>query len=473
MTSIVKYSEEKKRYIKSLSMDILLDFLGEITDSSCRKELNDNILNNFISGKYKNSKDNILKYGLETKKKYCKAIKGELQGVFSNSTKTKVFSTEDKAFQLLSISILLWYRSNSEIQNINLERDNNNNVDWEKSLNKLIQENKNNNVSKESIRTFYRLSPIEQDTKIEDEIDKCKGRLEIYSKKAHKEEIENKINDLTEQFKQTKDDLLEKKSLIDSLNSIIEDLQAQIKQRNEEFSQIQNKLEKEKGGNKNYDIEKVKAKFNNLIKEKDDKIEELNRNLVDYENLKQTNQKLYGENNTLNRYREFNLKDFTNKINTDEFFRSTLRHLILSDEQTYKLVIKLLNIKEELLKEADKIYEQKFIDENLELDKLKETKLQLQNEIEDLKTKYDYQENTKNNLIFMDKSSMIFKDEELFRLPSENQSVPFMFKNKDSNMGEHNLESMSSSAPIIHISSVLLTPTAHLLSLSSLTVLIN
>lgn len=210
MTSIVKYSEEKKRYIKSLSMDILLDFLGEITDSSCRKELNDNILNNFISGKYKNSKDNILKYGLETKKKYCKAIKGELQGVFSNSTKTKVFSTEDKAFQLLSISILLWYRSNSEIQNINLERDNNNNVDWEKSLNKLIQENKNNNVSKESIRTFYRLSPIEQDTKIEDEIDKCKGRLEIYSKKAHKEEIENKINDLTEQFKQTKDDLLEK-----------------------------------------------------------------------------------------------------------------------------------------------------------------------------------------------------------------------------------------------------------------------
>lgn len=431
MTSIVKYSEEKKRYIKSLSMDILLDFLGEITDSSCRKELNDNILNNFISGKYKNSKDNILKYGLETKKKYCKAIKGELQGVFSNSTKTKVFSTEDKAFQLLSISILLWYRSNSEIQNINLERDNNNNVDWEKSLNKLIQENKNNNVSKESIRTFYRLSPIEQDTKIEDEIDKCKGRLEIYSKKAHKEEIENKINDLTEQFKQTKDDLLEKKSLIDSLNSIIEDLQAQIKQRNEEFSQIQNKLEKEKGGNKNYDIEKVKAKFNNLIKEKDDKIEELNRNLVDYENLKQTNQKLYGENNTLNRYREFNLKDFTNKINTDEFFRSTLRHLILSDEQTYKLVIKLLNIKEELLKEADKIYEQKFIDENLELDKLKETKLQLQNEIEDLKTKYDYQENTKNNLIFMDKSSMIFKDEELFRLPSENQSVPFMFKNKD------------------------------------------
>lgn len=433
MTSIVKYSEEKKRYIKSLSMDILLDFLGEITDSSCRKELNDNILNNFISGKYKNSKDNILKYGLETKKKYCKAIKGELQGVFSNSTKTKVFSTEDKAFQLLSISILLWYRSNSEIQNINLERDNNNNVDWEKSLNKLIQENKNNNVSKESIRTFYRLSPIEQGTKIEDEIDKCKGRLEIYSKKAHKEEIENKINDLTEQFKQTKDDLLEKKSLIDSLNSIIEDLQAQIKQRNEEFSQIQNKLEKEKekGGNKNYDIEKVKAKFNNLIKEKDDKIEELNRNLVDYENLKQTNQKLYGENNTLNRYREFNLKDFTNKINTDEFFRSTLRHLILSDEQTYKLVIKLLNIKEELLKEADKIYEQKFIDENLELDKLKETKLQLQNEIEDLKTKYDYQENTKNNLIFMDKSSMIFKDEELFRLPSENQSVPFMFKNKD------------------------------------------
>lgn len=41
-------------------------------------------------------------------------------------------------------------------------------------------------------------------------------------------------------------------------------------------------------------------------------------------------------------------------------------------------------------------------------------------------------------------------------------------QNKDSNMEEHNLESMSSSAPIIHISSVLLTPTAHLLSLSSL-----
>lgn len=46
-------------------------------------------------------------------------------------------------------------------------------------------------------------------------------------------------------------------------------------------------------------------------------------------------------------------------------------------------------------------------------------------------------------------------------------------QNKDSNMVEHNLESMSSSAPIVHMSSVLLTPTAHLLSLSSLPALIN
>ena len=433
MASIVNYSEGKKKYIKSLSMDILLDFLGEITDSFSRKELNDNILNYFISRKYKNSKDNTLRYGLETKKNYCKAIKGELQGFFSNSTNTKALSMEDKAFLLLPNSILLWYFSNFETQNIDLEKDDKNKVDWEKSLNKLIQENQNNNVSKESIRTLYRFSPIEQNTKIEDKIDKCKSRLEIYSKKAPKEELENKINDLTEQIKQTKDSLSEKESLIDSLNSIIEDLQTQIKQRNEEISQIQNKLEQEKEKNKSCDIEKAKANFENLIEEKNNKIEELNKNLIDYENLKQTNQKLYDENDTLKRYREFNLKDFASKINTDESFRSTLRHLILSDKQTYKLIIKILNIKEDLLKEADKIYEQKFIDENLELDKLREEKESLKNEVEILKSEQsNIITETKQN-----KSDLIISmsNDDIFGIPSNTPKMIF-------NQNEFNKEVM-------------------------------
>ena len=222
-------------------------------------------------------------------------------------------------------------------------------------------------------------------------------------------------------------------ALIDSLNSIIENLQTQIKQRNEEISQIQNKLEQEKEKNKSYDIEKAKANFENLIKEKNNKIEELNKNLIDYENLKQTNQKLYDENDTLKRYREFNLKDFASKINTDESFRSTLRHLILSDKQTYKLIIKILNIKEDLLKEADKIYEQKFIDENLELDKLREEKESLKNEVEILKSEQsNIKTETKQN-----KSDLIISmsNDDIFGIPSNTPKMIF-------NQNEFNKEVM-------------------------------
>ena len=101
----------------------------------------------------------------------------------------------------------------------------------------------------------------------------------------------------------------------------------------------------------------------------------------------------------------------------------------MSDESTYKLVIRLLNLKEELLKEAHKIYEQECIDDKLEIE-------QLEKQIDNLKLEIESLQNEKNevsqtNIINTAQSSMLFDDEELFKLPSENQAIPLMFKNED------------------------------------------
>lgn len=245
--------------------------------------------------------------------------------------------------------------------------------------------------------------------------------LKEIDKEKSKDSFEE--NDWEEKYNQLEKDYNKQKNYIDQLED-------EINQEKDHAAELQNQLYiAEQNSNKNYDLEKVKENFELKLKDKEDEIQKLRKDLNYDDNLVNQCEKLLKENKTLEQYKKFNLQAFFNQINKNTIFKEDLKNFILSDESFCKQVTELLNLKEELLKEAHKIYEQECIDDKLEIEKLEKQLDNLKLEIESLQKEKN--EISQNNIITTVQSSMQFDDEELFKLPSENQAIPLMFKNED------------------------------------------
>lgn len=330
---MTEYSKAKREYIKNLPIYELMDFLNEITDADCRKKLNE-LLDAFVVDKYRNHKDNKIKYGVETKRNFCNLIKN---GKYSDEKKQKTLikMDEDKHFSnLFNILIGLWIQSHDAImQNIVTEdKGTDKEILFKESLNNFIEENKKNNIFKESIRTFYQFSPVDIDIKLENEIDKCKSGIEIISKreskqdktitqlKAEKEGWKTKYNNLQQEIKKNKE--------------LIAKIEEENKEEKERITSLQTKLDIEQQNSQRIkELENQNAELQKEIITKQGSIDELDVLIKDASNeikdLESTNNNLKAE---LEDLRQTN--NDLSKMDTSSVYSS---QILFEDEDLFKL----------------------------------------------------------------------------------------------------------------------------------------
>lgn len=406
----MKYPNEKIKIIQGFEDKYIINFLDEIKDGSGRSILN-KILLPFVPAKFRHENDNSKKFGLETKERFCKALKGN--GCFTNPTGRKKTLPENGAFEMLAVIYSLWMASNNAFSKIYLEYLSLRKIEKDKFdigdinfLKFLLQKNKEYLISQETIEKFYDFGPIVPSPELNKLIQNCKTRLDIIehlqkSQTSHQEIVQYEAK------------LSHKDELISSLNQEIEDKNHELDFYQEENSKLQKQIKQFEHTN----IDKMKQNFEKQLSKKEIEIDELKAQLEDYDEIVSQNEKLQVTNKTLEQYRKLDIRDFHAQMENKEF-RKFLKHLILSDEKTSKLVVRMLNLKEELLLEADKLYEQKFIDINMELEELNKQKANLLDEISDIKTQkssYVAEKSFNFNQEITTKTSVMLIDDEEFK----------------------------------------------------------
>lgn len=406
----MNYPNEKIKIIQRFEDKYIINFLDEIKNREIRSLLN-KALSPFIPEELKHENDNARKYGSKTKNRFCLALKGDLEGFFADTKCNKKISPKDKALQTFSEIYKLWIKANPEFSKTYIEeylslreiekgKFDIGDIDF---LKFLLQKNKEYLISKETIEKFYDFGPIVPSPELNKLINNCKTRLDIIEH-LHKSQISY------QEIVQYETKLNQKDELIRSLNQEIEDKNLELDFYLEENSKLQKQIKQLEHTN----IDKMKQNFEKQLSEKEIEINELKAQLEDYDEIVLQNEKLQVTNKTLEQYRKLDIRDFHAQIENKEF-RKFLKHLILSDEKTSKLVVRMLNLKEELLLEADKLYEQKFIDANIELEELNKQKEQLLNDISTTKSKkisYVAEKNYSNQEVLQKTSVMLIDDEE-------------------------------------------------------------
>ncbi|MBP3923976.1 hypothetical protein J6E39_01885 [bacterium] len=407
----MKYPNEKVKIIQSFEDKYIINFLDEIKNGPGRSCLI-KILSPFVPTHLKHESDNSKKFGLETKERFCKALKGI--GRFTNSTNRKKTLPENGAFEMLSTIYSLFMETNSEFsltfieEYISLKKIEKSNFDIGDIdfLKFLIKKNKEFLISKETIDIFYNFGPIIPSPELNKLIHNCKTRLDIIEH-LHKSQTSH------QEIVQYEAKLNHKDELISSLNQEIEDKNLEL----DFYQEENNKLQKQIKQFEHTNIDKMKQNFEKQLSKKEIEIDELKAQLEDYDEIVSQNEKLQVTNKTLEQYRKLDIRDFHAQMENKEF-RKFLKHLILSDEKTSKLVIRMLNLKEELLLEADKLYEQKFIDVNIELEELNKQKEQLLIDISSMETQkssYVAEKGLNFNQGIYQKASMMLIDDEEFK----------------------------------------------------------
>ncbi len=409
----MKYPNEKIKIIQGFEDKYIINFLDEIKKREIRSRLN-TALSPFIPEELKHENDNAKKYGKKTKNRFCIALKGELEGFFADTKRSKRVLPRDKAFQTLFEIYGLWIEANPEFSKTYIEeylslreiekgKFDIGDIDF---LKFLLQKNKEYLISKETIEKFYDFGPIVPSPELNKLINNCKTRLDIIEH-LHQSQISY------QEIIQYETKLNQKDELISSLNQEIEDKNLELDFYLEENSKLQKQIKQLEHTN----IDKMKQNFEKQLSRKEIEIDELKAQLEDYDEIVLQNEKLQVTNKTLEQYRKLDIRDFHAQMENKEF-RKFLKHLILSDEKTSKLVVRMLNLKEELLLEADKLYEQKFIDVNMKLEELNKQKASLLDEISDIKTQKSSHAAEKSlnfNQEILPKSSRMLIDDEEFK----------------------------------------------------------
>ena len=194
---ICAYSDEKREAIKNLDNLAIYRFLDQIQEG--RKILNENILEPFVPKQLKNSKDNSKKYGLQTKERFVDALKGNLEGWFSDSKNKKRVTPEDKVFIMLPEILLIWAKNNflyfEKIMNNYKEKyGKESEIDLlgKDFFEFLLIQNQELLISRETLFSYYRFTSF-IDKDIEKRLKNCKSRLDILK------DIKKKINNISEE----------------------------------------------------------------------------------------------------------------------------------------------------------------------------------------------------------------------------------------------------------------------------------
>ena len=396
---ICAYSDEKREAIKNLDNLAIYRFLDQIQEG--RKILNENILEPFVPKQLKNSKDNSKKYGLQTKERFVEALKGNLEGWFSDSKNKKRVTPEDKVFIMLPEILLIWAKNNflyfEKIMNNYKEKyGKESEIDLlgKDFFEFLLIQNQELLISRETLFSYYRFTSF-IDKDIEKRLKNCKSRLDILKdikKKINnisEEELNKNIEELSklQELLKTKED--ENESLINEINSQKEDIY-------ELQDQIKVLSEKQNFSN-NTDIEKMKENLNNKIKEKDNKINELEYKLDEYSSFEQKNEELLDKINSLEKMKNFNIRQLRSDLNYSENVK-TLKEIVFSDKNLLNSFIDVLNLKDEILNKNIEIIDNDFNILKNEVSELTEQRNQLDTEIKQLKQDKIYYEQNANSL---------------------------------------------------------------------------
>lgn len=357
--------QDKIEYIQSFSDNKILDFLDELSNSKLKDKYRE-VLDKFVPINLRHEKQNAIKYGGKTKERFIVALKGSLKKGESNLIKT----SQRAIFYLFE----LWFNSNPEFcqQEIHeffkSQKDIKPEELYSNIINFLIELNEQEKVTKETIQKFYDFSPIQPNEKLLLKIRSCKSASSIFTKK----EIENEV---------------------------LRDKLKEIKEENEELKTANNEIKLKLSSLEKYskaDFIKTKESLENKIKQNDSEIKNLNEQIEELKSLEQKYEKLYSENLSLKNIKKINLKELNSKLE-DKEYKNTLLDMILDDSDAGRLIIKKLNLKEELMKNCQDYLDDELIATNLELQKLKSEKEELKQDILKLKDEADEIEN--NNLL--------------------------------------------------------------------------
>ncbi len=407
------YPKEKIDLIVSSPVEELMQLLDEISVSDARTFLNNYVLLKFVVSKYKNEKNNLIKFGKETKENYCKALKGEIKGFFMNSKHTQKVTPQEIALDVFSRVILAWSVSNAEINKIGTIPKLDGKPDYNQLIKILLKEK--NKVSRETLSTLYRFSPISTSKKIEKEIKTAPYRLALLNKVNEKddrdknlEKLNSRVKELESELKNKKDydeikqakkdiekELIEnskkhvaqidelKKEHKDELAKQIailkddnekklaeqkEDFYKEIKNLQEKYADYdQIKKDKENLKNENYELRNKKTPsgdFEKMQKNYEDKLQEKQKELdkfSDYEDIKR-------ENDKLRNWKCITTDNLKNLIRYESQFKQDLKKMVISDKALCEFIIKKIpELKEEVVLEVANRRDQRNIDKELKI----------------------------------------------------------------------------------------------------------
>lgn len=391
------YPEEKQELIKTYTNDRILMLLNDVKGDA-RTLLNNKVLNGFVVDKFKQIKDNAKKYGEETKENFCKALRGELntKGYFSDSQNKNKITPQEKAFIALIMGFNIWCIANDEIDTEIIPKGEAKNEEWIKLIKNLLENSKKDAISKETLKILYDFSPILPDTNLEIKINQCKSKYDVISKMqaAKCKTLQDEVADLQTKNKKHISKIENMTQRLNEQKNTIETLEAEISQTNnlkEDYKELDLKYKEEINNNKTLeqkikqlkstDMEKLKENLKQQLYDKDAKIQELNEQLIDYEELKQKNDELSLKNDSLQKFKAMNLKQIYADIENNKEYQRKLKQLILSDKKTCDLIIKKLNLKEVIVQEISARKEQILLESSDELKILQNKKESLSKEI--------------------------------------------------------------------------------------------
>ncbi len=425
--SISEIKEEKIKLIRTYRDGDLLSFIDEIRGKEYRAALNQ-FLDFFVPKSVKNIKSNAEKYGLKTRYNFLTFFKSN--NLTSNKTNTNLDShLQDLATKIYLSIYIIWVESQFGAEAESFSKSELVSDDF---IDKIIEGCKQEKYPKEVVEKFYKFSPfINIDEKIElkisrlryqyiDYIDRFRREQQIEFagseriEKLKKSNLESSrtINDLKNantKLNSDKTHLLEENEILKKQNEeLIGKVDSQTKRINEIYK------ENEELKNTNLQLQKEKKEIDNIsnpLKMKESlegKIEELNNiiaiknnEIEDLKNQSQTsssgvdikNSKEYIElKQKFDKLANFRMQELDKKIQEDKKLQQILLSLILNNSTASKLVIKHLNLKEEVINEGYDYYDNEMIEKQFELRKL-------QQEIKNSQILINKLRSEKNNII--------------------------------------------------------------------------
>ena len=430
----LEFNKTKYKIIKEYSDNDFMNILNSFNDKETRPVLK-RVLEGFIPKQYRHESNNEKKFGIKTKQSFINSLKGKIIDIKEGNRIFQANKTAKKKFLVLYTIWLQMFQELSYLyENNDYDEFEPENTDFLELIIKGCREHK---IPKETVEKIYKFYPFSApDENIEKEIEELNFTQQDYINKL-KKELEEKDNKIIK----LETGLLEKETLYDfekeetekykkeiaQYQDEINNQQQEFEEKDDEILNLQSELldkdtllERSKNEIEQYqnEIEQLKIKITNLEFENQDLKKAIPINSQNAEKIKQSLEnkiKILEENNKLlqkqidespnystdseeisklkdeilelkNRYdklKNMKIVDFDKKIQTDKKYQQIILSLILDNSIASKLVIKHLNLKEQVIQEGYTFYDNLFVEKKNEFDTLNK-------DVKELKEKHDF-----------------------------------------------------------------------------------